>query len=283
MTVFEAFNNTKQQLLAIYDNDEATAIANGLAEVYTNTQKTDREIREKLVLNTEQQEKWNKATKRLLKYEPLQYVINEAWFYGLKFYVDENVLIPRPETEELVDWIVKEHARADYNLHILDIGTGSGCIPISLKKSLPNTTVSAVDLSKSAIAVAKKNAAALQAAVEFVTIDFLDTNATYNLPGFDIIVSNPPYIPQKDASQMEANVLQYEPKMALFVPDNDPIVFYKAIALFGKQHLNPGGYIYLELYDVYHKEVINFYKQQGYQTNIKQDMQGKQRMLKATL
>ncbi len=283
MTVFEAFNNTKQQLLAIYDNNEATAIANGLAEVYTNTQKTDREIRQKLVLNKEQQEKWNKATKRLLKYEPLQYVINEAWFYGLKFYVDENVLIPRPETEELVDWIVKEHARADNNLHILDIGTGSGCIPISLKKVLPNATVFAIDLSESAIAVAQKNAALLQAAVEFISIDFLSENATKYLPNYDIIVSNPPYIPQKDALQMEANVLKYEPKMALFVPDNNPIVFYKAIAFFGKQHLNPGGYIYLELYDVYHKEVIDFYKEQGYQTNIKEDMQGKQRMLKATL
>lgn len=281
MTVFEAFNDTKQQLLAIYDNDEATAIAHGLAEAYTNTQKTDREIREKLVLNTEQQEKWNKATARLLQHEPLQYVINEAWFYGLKFYVDENVLIPRPETEELVDWIVKEHGRADNNLHILDIGTGSGCIPISLKKALPNTSVFAVDLSEQAIAVAQKNAAALQAAVEFVAIDFLDTNATNNLPHFDIIVSNPPYIPQKDALQMEANVLQYEPTMALFVPDNDPIVFYKAIALFGKQHLNAGGYIYLELYDVYHTAVIDFYKEQGYQTLIKEDMQGKQRMLQA--
>lgn len=282
MTVFEAISDTEQQLQGIYDAAEAAAITDWLAEAMTHTRKTERQLRQELELSAAQAEQWEAAVARLLKQEPLQYVLNEAWFYGLKFYVDKNVLIPRPETEELVDWIIENHSQSG-PLHILDIGTGSGCIPISLKKTLPQAQVRGIDISAAALGVATRNAAALHADVDFSVIDFLDTGSTASLPVFDIIVSNPPYIPQLHARDMDANVLRYEPATALFVPDNDPIVFYKAIAHFGKEHLNSNGSIYLELYDVYHTEVNDFYTALGYQTVILQDMQGKQRMLKASL
>ncbi len=282
MTVFEAISDTEQQLQGIYDASEAAAITGWLAEAVTNTRKTDRQLRQEQELTVIQKEQWDAAVARLLQNEPLQYVLNEAWFYGLKFYVDKNVLIPRPETEELVDWIIENHSQSGA-LQILDIGTGSGCIPISLKKTLPQASVQAIDISAAALAVATQNALTLHADIDFAVLDFLDTGSTKALPVFDIIVSNPPYIPQLHARDMDANVLRYEPATALFVPDNDPIIFYKAIALFGKEHLNSNGSIYLELYDVYHTEVNDFYKEQGYQTVILQDMQGKQRMLKASL
>lgn len=282
MTVFEAISDTEQQLQGIYDAAEAAAITDWLAEAMTHTRKTERQLRQELQLSAAQAEQWEAAVARLLQHEPLQYVLNEAWFYGLKFYVDKNVLIPRPETEELVDWIIENHSQSG-PLHILDIGTGSGCIPISLKKTLPQAQVRGIDISAAALGIATRNATALHADVDFSVIDFLDTGSTASLPVFDIIVSNPPYIPQLHARDMDANVLRYEPATALFVPDNDPIVFYKAIAHFGKEHLNSNGSIYLELYDVYHTEVNDFYTALGYQTVILQDMQGKQRMLKASL
>lgn len=282
MTVFEAISDTEQQLQGIYDAAEATAITDWLAEAMTHIRKTERQLRQELQLSAAQAEQWEAAVARLLQHEPLQYVLNEAWFYGLKFYVDKNVLIPRPETEELVDWIIENHSQSG-PLHILDIGTGSGCIPISLKKTLPQAQVRGIDISAAALGIATRNATALHADVDFSVIDFLDTGSTASLPVFDIIVSNPPYIPQLHARDMDANVLRYEPATALFVPDNDPIVFYKAIAHFGKEHLNSNGSIYLELYDVYHTEVNDFYTALGYQTVILQDMQGKQRMLKASL
>ncbi|MFD2921141.1 peptide chain release factor N(5)-glutamine methyltransferase [Terrimonas rubra] len=282
MTVFEAISDTEQQLQGIYDAAEAAAITDWLAEAMTHTRKTERQLRQELELSVAQAEQWEAAVARLLQHEPLQYVLNEAWFYGLKFYVDKNVLIPRPETEELLDWIIENHSQSG-PLHILDIGTGSGCIPISLKKTLPQAQVRGIDISAAALGIATRNATALHADVDFSVIDFLDTGSTASLPVFDIIVSNPPYIPQLHARDMDANVLRYEPATALFVPDDDPIVFYKAIAHFGKEHLNSNGSIYLELYDVYHTEVNDFYTALGYQTVILQDMQGKQRMLKASL
>lgn len=282
MTVFEAISDTEEQLKGIYDASEAAAITDWLAEAVTNIRKTDRRLRLEQELTAAQKDRWQASVTRLLQHEPLQYVLNEAWFYGLKFYVDKNVLIPRPETEELVDWIIENHSQSG-SIQILDIGTGSGCIPISLKKTLPQAQVQGIDISMAALAVATQNAAALHTDINFSAVDFLDAGSTKDLPEFDIIVSNPPYIPQLHARDMDANVLRYEPATALFVPDNDPIIFYKAIAIFGKEHLTPNGSIYLELYDVYHTEVNEFYQAQGYQTVILQDMQGKQRMLRASL
>jgi release factor glutamine methyltransferase len=163
----------------------------------------------------------------------------------------------------------------------VDIGSGSGCISISLKRKLRKAEVLSIDASEAAIKVAEKNAEVLGVPVNFMLMDFLDQEKTSRLPGFDIIISNPPYVPEKDKMQMSANVLQYEPHEALFVPDEDPLLFYRAIALFGKEHLNPGGMIFVELHEDFAEATSQLFRTGGYNVETGNDMQGKLRMLKA--
>ncbi|MFT3904081.1 MAG: peptide chain release factor N(5)-glutamine methyltransferase [Niabella sp.] len=217
--------------------------------------------------------------KRLLQNEPIQYILKEAWFYDAPFYVDKNVLIPRPETEELVHWIIRD-AKALSKPTILDIGTGSGCIPIILKTKLPQSTVYACDISQDALNIAQQNAHKLKAAISFIKADILKPTEHVHLPKVDIIVSNPPYIPLSDKLQMRANVTVHEPSLALFVPDEDPLLFYKAIAGFAQTHLSPGGNIYLEIHEAFSKEVLEIFLSTGFSANVKTDMQGKDRMIK---
>jgi release factor glutamine methyltransferase len=207
----------------------------------------------------------------------------------MRFYVDRNVLIPRPETEELVEWIVKEvkgkndaQAHPSGKVKILDVGTGSGCIAISLKK-LSVTEVWACDISDEALNVARINADALNATIDFIPLNFLDADQRKQLPAIDIIVSNPPYIPRNEKTEMKRNVVGYEPSTALFVPDDDPLTFYKAIADFGREKLNKGGNIYAEIHENLGESVNNLFLSKGYQTvYLKKDLQGKDRMIKAT-
>lgn len=217
---------------------------------------------------------------RLQQNEPIQYILNEAWFYEIPFYVDENVLIPRPETEELVDWIIKEHEQKE-PITILEIGTGSGCIPIILKRKLPAATVYSCDISAKAIAIAAKNAHKQNIVVHFIELDFLEESCWPQLPKADIIVSNPPYIPQSDKISIHKNVLMYEPHTALFVSDSNPIVFYEAIAKAGNFLLKPNGSIYVEINEKFEKETIGVFKKNNFKTKLKTDMQGKERMIKA--
>ncbi len=220
-------------------------------------------------------------TERLMQHEPVQYVLNETWFCGLKFYVDKNVLIPRPETEELVEWIITNCKFPIDKLKILDIGSGSGCIPIALKRKLRKAEVWSCDISEAALVIAKKNANDLGVDVNFFQLDFLDKDQRQKLYSFDIIVSNPPYVPENDKEQMQPNVLRYEPAMALFVPDNDPLVFYKAIADFGNYHLNKNGTIYAEIHESIGEAVTQVFQPEHYAIELKKDMQGKERMIKA--
>ena len=216
----------------------------------------------------------------------------------MNLYVDESVLIPRPETEELVHWIIDEGSRFKSQDSrnkeketkdkgqdlILDIGTGSGCIPIAIKKHLPATEVHAIDISEKALAVAKKNAEAQETSIQFHLLDILDKNLWQQLKKFDIIVSNPPYITEKEAEEMHNNVLLHEPHAALFVPNEQPLLFYEAIASFGLQHLNIGGLLFFEINEVYGKEVTAMLAAKGYQhIELRKDMQGKDRMMKAVL
>ena len=226
---------------------------------------------------------FTEISKDLLTHRPVQYVLGEAWFAGMKFYVNESVLIPRPETEELVNWVVDSvNQSTNINQRLLDIGTGSGCIPISVKKKLPELSVTSIDISVAALQVAKQNADSLGISIDLLTINFLEENSWNELSGFDLIVSNPPYIKLSEGKNMLRNVLDFEPSIALFVPDEDALVFYKKILLFSKTHLDKNGYIFLEINETLGNEVVQLYESSGFIVELKRDLQGKDRMLKIT-
>ena len=216
----------------------------------------------------------------LRKYRPLQYIINQTEFFGLPLFVNPDVLIPRPETEELVDWIIQNHHEKEY--HILDIATGSGCVAIALKKNLPDSQVFATDVSEKAIEIAKNNAQKNNAQVHYFTDDIFNSQSRINHLKFDIIVSNPPYVTEKEKKQMQTNVLKYEPHQALFVPDHDPLVFHRVITDFSIKHLKAFGWLYLEINEAFGKEAMQLLKISGFsETEIKKDINGKNRMIKA--
>ena len=279
MTCAEARKHLVDRLLTIHEPGESEAICNWVMESLTG----ERNPKKDLLFTEEQSSRLETITKRLLDHEPLQYVLNESWFCGYHFYVDENVLIPRPETEELVEWIIANCKFPLGDLTITDIGTGSGCIAISLKRKLRKADVMGVDVSAGALSVALKNASDLGVDVQFKLIDFLDTTTWASLPVSDIIVSNPPYIPEKDKATMHPNVLDHEPATALFVPDDDALVFYRALAAFGKTNLKEGGILFMEIHEKLGDECIKLFEKVGYRTDLKKDMQGKDRMVLARL
>ena len=219
------------------------------------------------------------GVKELLKHKPLEYIIGQADFYEMKFFVNQHVLIPRPETEELVDLIWKTSSQFKNNPWIIDIGTGSGCIAISLNKLIKSETI-AIDISSSALNLAKKNNELNSSDVQFIQMDFLKKSQWNKLEGiFDVIVSNPPYIRELEKSLMKDNVLLYEPEVSLFVKDNNPLVFYKAIAEFGYDHLKANGYIYLEINEFLGNETANVFKSHYRKVTVIKDLNGKDRFL----
>jgi release factor glutamine methyltransferase len=253
-------------------------------ESLTGWKKIDRVLNKQLPLLPDTISLLEKYTAELLEHRPVQYVLNESWFYGLKFFVNEHVLIPRPETEELVEWIIKAESIANREtpLQIIDIGTGSGCIPVSLKKNIRSANVFAVDISEDALQTAKKNADANDTVIHFTRQDFLDKSKWGLLPKTDIIVSNPPYISINEKSAMAKNVVEYEPGLALFVNDNDPLIFYKGIADFAETNLNKGGSVFLEIHESAGDSVVKIFLEKGYsEVILKKDMQGKDRMVRA--
>ncbi len=280
MILKEVQQSVIQNLLSLYNDREASNIADILTEHITGYNRTDRIINNNIVITAQQALDYEEATERLLNNEPIQYIIAKAWFYKYPFYVNKNVLIPRPETEELVANIIKENT--DPTPSIIDIGTGSGCIAISLQKNI-NSVVTAIDISKEALLIAKQNAEELKAVIHFKQLNFLDTNQWNELGMFDIIVSNPPYIRYDESDEMRNNVLQHEPHLALFVENNDPLIFYRLIAQFGKSHLNSNGTIWLEINEALGNETKELMEQYSYHASIIKDLQGKERIIKATL
>lgn len=213
---------------------------------------------------------------RLLAGEPIQYILREAPFYGRNFLVTPDTLIPRNETEELVHRILKDNSQE--RLRILDLGTGTGCIPITLALELKNPEVYALDVSVKALDVAQKNAAQFGAKVEFLEGDLL--GVIPNLDLFDVMVSNPPYVPLRDQEEMHTNVLNFEPHLALFVPDEEPLLFYRAIGTWGQQLLKKGGKLYLEIYENLAEELVALLQSLGYsQVQVYPDLNGKNRMI----
>ncbi|MFN4315791.1 MAG: peptide chain release factor N(5)-glutamine methyltransferase [Chitinophagaceae bacterium] len=281
MTVQEALQNTRLELEKIYDAGEADAIANWLLEWISGLGRQQRMLQQKTALTEEQITQWREALARLLKGEPVQYVTGQTWFCGLPFFVNQDVLIPRPETEELVEWVISQCRFPIQQLDILDVGTGSGCIAIALKKRLSKAGIVACDISPDALQVARRNAENLQLPVHFQELDFLDTNQRETLPAFDFVVSNPPYIPEQDSDLLEKNVTEHEPATALFVPNHDPLVFYQALAHFGQRHLKEKGMILMEIHAPLASNCVQLFEANGYQTEVKKDMQGKDRMLRA--
>ncbi|MGV3528387.1 MAG: peptide chain release factor N(5)-glutamine methyltransferase [Flavisolibacter sp.] len=297
MKMAEAEARMKQELLSIYGEGESAAIASMAMAAISGRERSQRLQQKDEALTAEQQKQFGEYLEKLKAQEPVQYVLNRCWFSDMVLYVDPSVLIPRPETEELVDWIIKDVKAAGMDvfskrnfesdktktLKILDVGTGSGCIALALKKAMPLAEVWACDVSEEALTVARRNGAALDIRVDFQGVDFLNKAAQKGLPTVDIIVSNPPYVPLRDKESMHANVLDHEPHLALFVPNEDPLVFYKAIAEFGHHRLHENGCIYLEIHEGLAPEVTALFKNAGYKNvEVKKDMQGKERMVKVS-
>jgi len=284
MTIHDAGRGLLFQLLHAYDEREAGNIADWVMENITGWKKIDRVMNKAALLSEHQSSLLGKYTEQLLSHKPVQYVLHESFFYGMKLYVDENVLIPRPETEELVQWILtdqKVNSIINSPL-ILDIGTGSGCIGIAIKKNLAIGHVHACDTSERALAVAQKNAIDQKTVIEFHQLNFLSEKEWDALSGFDIIASNPPYIPLKDKAEMSRVVLENEPHIALFVENENPFLFYESIAKFALRHLSKQGTIYVEIHESLGREVQEIFSGKGFsRITIKKDMQGKDRMVKA--
>ena len=281
MTIQEGTFLLLNSLRTIYSREEADAITDQAMEHLTGSQKAERMIYKNEKITADEEKQLHGYIERLMANEPVQYVLNEAWFCGLKLYVDKNVLIPRPETEELVEWIIDGCRFPIDKLSILDIGSGSGCIAIALKRRLGKADVWSCDASEDALRVAQKNAASLGVDVHFFRLDFLNEEQRNSLPVFDIIVSNPPYVTVGESKAMSPNVLNFEPSSALFVPNNDPLVFYKVISDFGSNHLSSNGSIYMEANEEFGGQVAELFNTKGFSTEIKQDMQGKDRMIRA--
>ena len=279
----DLFEFYKTELSSIYDNDELYAIFELVCEHYLGYSKTDTRLNFQGNLNQSDVLKIYDTAKALKTGMPIQYIFGVADFYNLKFKVNNSTLIPRPETEELVDLIIKSQTTDNIaSITILDIGTGSGCIPIALKKNIPNSKVSGIDISKEALEVAKSNAAKNLADVEFLVQDVLSNFLILNST-FSIIVSNPPYVLNSEAKQMDARVLEHEPHLALFVEDTDPIIFYKRIIDLCTKYLEEKGYLYFELNPMYANDVKNYANASKIFnfTEIIQDMSGKERFFKA--
>lgn len=261
------------------DSEETNAIIRAICCDILGISTTTYYMKEKVILTTGQTILLDSTIKRLQQGEPLQYIEGKAPFYGMNFMVRPGVLIPRPETAELVEWIVQDHATQ--NARILDLGTGSGCIAISLSKQMPQAVVEACDISHEALAVAKENNLTRGTSVAFFHHDMLDH--TTPLPHtYNILVSNPPYIKQSEAADMERNVTEWEPHTALFVPDDDALRFYRAIAEIGMTDtLLPGGHIYVEINQALGKETVELFESYGYkELTLRKDIYGNDRMVK---
>ena len=276
------------ELEKLYGSDEANALIMILLKHYFNIDRMKIALEPELRLSESEMLTLHFAVKELLKNKPVQYIIGETEFCGMRFFVNENVLIPRPETEEIVNMIVScrdKTCLVPTGYNVLDIGTGSGCIAISLAKLLKDSAVTAVDVSEKTLEVAKKNAEANEVSVTFIKDDILNPQNRDLLNGqFDIIVSNPPYVCESEKSEMRANVLDYEPSTALFVSDNDPLVFYRKILEFAQKALKPNGEVWFEINEKFGEAMLELrHKMRFKHSEIIKDFRDRDRILKARL
>jgi release factor glutamine methyltransferase len=273
------------ELSSLYDEKEIESFFYLVLECFHQKKRIDLALNPEMEMDALQLLRWESVLVELKKQKPIQYIVGETEFYGFPFLVNENVLIPRPETEELVELILMEEAKGKRQkaiVRILDIGTGSGCIPIALKKNLPNAEVYAIDVSEKALATAKKNAALNKVAINFLLKNILETQDLGEQ--FDIIVSNPPYVRHLEKAEINPNVLEFEPHLALFVEDNDALLFYRKITKLAKKNLNENGQLYFEINQYLGKETVALVESFGFK-NVKliKDIYGNDRMISAAL
>jgi len=279
------FNSLK----SIQDEQEIESFFFILTEYLHNLKRVDLALNPNFEISDEAIEKWNAILTELQQEKPIQYITGATWFYGLRFEVNENTLIPRPETEELVEWIIQScelrvrswESETNEPINILDIGTGTGCIPISLKANLPKANVSAIDVSYQALEVAKRNAQSNKVDVNFIQTNILEVENLSQLPTpIDIIVSNPPYVRVLEKQEIKKNVLDYEPHLALFVEDNDALLFYRKIAQLALKNLKPNGLLFFEINQYLGKETVELLENLGFKNiELKKDIYGNDRMI----
>jgi release factor glutamine methyltransferase len=298
--LFKEYRSTfLEELSSLYDEKEIESFFYIILECFHNKKRIDLALNPAMEMDAMELLRWESVLADLKKQKPIQYILGETEFYGLPFLVNENTLIPRPETEELVEWILSD---VDYNeglrqaqsdksakLNVLDIGTGSGCIAISMAKNLQNAQVFAIDVSEKALATAKENASINKVEVNFINVDILNVNElselqTSNLKletSFDIIVSNPPYVRNLEKEKIKSNVLEFEPHLALFVDDNDALLFYRKIAQLAKKNLSENGKLYFEINQYLGKETVALLEHLGFQNiELRKDIYGNDRMIK---
>lgn len=292
MTLKELKIHFQNKLQSIYDKEEIDSFFFMITEKFYTIRRIDFTLNPDFEI--ENTSEWETIISNLKQEKPIQYILGEAWFYGFKFKVNENTLIPRSETEELVEWILKELSIINYQLpiNILDIGTGTGCIPISLKANLPEAEVFTIDVSEKALEIANQNAKDNNVEINFIQTDILKTNNLENLlpftlnplPKLDIIVSNPPYVRNLEKEEIKKNVLNYEPHLALFVEDNDALLFYRKIAQLAKESLQPNGLLFFEINQYLGKETIELLENLGFKNiELRKDLKGNERMIKCSL
>ena len=275
-----------QELSSLYEEQEIESFFYIILEKLHGLKRIDLALNPQTVMDGAHLKQWKNIVSELKKQRPVQYILGETAFHGLSFLVNENTLIPRPETEELVELIIKsfESSVSGSGLRILDIGTGSGCIAISLAKHLPTSEVFAIDVSEKALATAKKNAELNKVAIDFISTNILDVVTLSAVAGldkqFDIIVSNPPYVRNLEKDEIKPNVLEYEPHLALFVDDIDPLLFYRKIAELAIKNLNPNGKLYFEINQYLGKETIKLLEDFGFRNvELKKDIYGNDRII----
>ena len=270
-------NSWSYELKDLYDEREVQSVFNLVAEALQKWTRIEMQLNLEQDVSLQNQIEWRRVLERLKSNEPIQHILGRTFFYGLTLEVNKNTLIPRPETEELVDLIIKDNSNRKVN--VLDVGTGSGCIILGLASQLKGS-FTAIDVSKSALEVAQENAIQNKFEVNFIEDNILNTKREYGM--YDVIVSNPPYIPVRETQEIGGNVLDFEPHVALFVEDNNPIIFYQKIFDFAQNHLTKNGFLYFELNPNYKTEVEKYIlDHKPWSCTIYKDLQGKDRMLKA--
>ncbi len=289
MTLKEYKSAFFEALKSQYPSTEIDTFLLFLMEEYLGFTRVDLVLKSDFIIDENTKTLFDKALERLKNHEPIQYILGKTEFFGLPFLVDKNTLIPRPETEELVSWILDEinilKKNSSQEINILDIGTGSGCIAISLSKNLKSSKVSAIDISKKALEIAKKNTEINKVSVDFIEMDILKTTSLSSISKitFNVIVSNPPYVRNLEKVEMNKNVLENEPHEALFVSDENPLIFYEKIADLALQHLSKNGLLFFEINQYLGKEMTEMLSEKGFKNiELRKDIFGNDRLIKAS-